>query len=89
MLGGIHATHTERDRQMIGAKHEAMVDLGEIVILGSQPENWDGRNALPGQFLSQPRRRQSLVDGIGGAGEQAHLLTGYHRHGTGLGQPVQ
>ncbi len=86
MLGGIHSLHAERDRPMIGAKHEAVVDLGEIVVLGSQPENRDCRNALIGELRRQPGGRQCLVNRIGGPGEQTYLLARDHRYGSGLGQ---
>ena len=86
MLGSIHSVHAERDRPMIGAKYEAVVHFGEIVVLGSQPEHRHCRNALLGELRRQPGGRQRLVNRIGGAGEQTYLLARDHRDGSGPGQ---
>src|SRR5271165_2285769 len=47
-LGNSNTAYGQRDRAMVGVEHEIVAHLGEIVILGSEPKNRDGGNALPG-----------------------------------------
>src|SRR5258707_5832052 len=42
---GIEIAHGQLDRLMRRVERPALVDLGEIVVLGRQPEDWDRRYA--------------------------------------------
>src|SRR5450631_1540271 len=63
------AIHAQLDGPMVRAKNVSMVHLGEIVVFGSEPENWYGRNSLSIQLFGQPRRCQRLVNAVRGSGK--------------------
>ena len=86
-VGG--AGHFELDRAVIGTEDPGVVDFGEIVIFGGQPEDRDGGDAVFGQPFRQADGMKRLVNGVSGSGKQAHLLAGHDRDRARLGQPVE
>ncbi len=65
-----------------------MIDLGEIVILGREPENRNGVDAAARGFLRAADGRESLVKGVRGTGKETDLLAGHDRDGAG-GETVE
>ena len=74
---------------MVRAKHVSVIHLGEIVVLGGQPEDRYCGNSLSVQLLSQACRRQRLINAVCGTGEQAHLLPRHHCYRLGTRQQVE
>jgi len=65
-----------------------VADLVHVVVFRGHPENRDGRNPLANEFVGRLNRRQSLVEGVGGATEEPDLLTRDNRDST-FGQQSQ
>ncbi len=63
-----------------------MIDFGKIVILGRHPEDGHGGDAARVQILSQPRRRQSLINRVRGTRKQSDLLPGDDGHRPGFSE---
>ncbi len=59
-----------------------VVDFGEVVILGRQPENGDRGNVLVVEVARETCGRQCFVNRVRRAREQADLLPGDYRHGA-------
>ena len=74
---------------MLAVVHPGMVDLGKIVVFGSQPKYRDRVNSLSSQPLSQPYGRQRFVNGVGRAGKKTNLLAGDYGNGSGPGQAIE
>ena len=55
---------------------QRMIDLGEIVIFGREPENRDGVGAAARGFLSAPDDRDGFVKGVRRTGKETDLLAG-------------
>ena len=66
-----------------------VVDLGEIVILSREPENWNGGNSAAGEVASHVGGGDRFVNGVGGTGKQADLLAGDDGDGAGAGEKVE
>ncbi len=66
-----------------------MVDLGEVVVFGGQPEHGHGRQTLCGEPLRQAGGVQRFVNRVGGAGEQPDLLARGNGQRAGLRQPLE
>ena len=88
-LGAGGAPHFDLDGLVAGAEDPNVVDLGEIVILGGQPEDGHGGNAVFGKPCGHPDGVEHLVNCVGRPGKQPHLLTRYHRERSRLGQPLE
>ena len=73
----------------VAVEYPGVVDLGEIVILGGQPEDGHRGNAVARTATRQLHRVQHFVNGVRRAGKQPDLLAGDHRHGSGLRQPIE
>ena len=71
------------------SKTQRVVDLGEIVILGGQPEDRHGGQSLRAQPLGQLDGMQNFVKSVGRAEEQSHLLPGDYRHRLRAGQHLE
>ena len=67
---------------MVLVVNPGVIDFGEIVVLGGQPEYRDRIDSLRGQPLGQPYGRQRFVNGVGGTGEKADLLAGDYGNRT-------
>jgi hypothetical protein len=64
----------------VGSAAAALGDLGEIVVLGLEPEHRHHRRARElGEGARDADRRRRLVDGVERAQEQPHLLPGHDR----------
>jgi hypothetical protein len=61
---------------VVGAEYPGVIDLGEIVIFGGEPEYRDGGDAASVEFPGDPDGRERFVNGIGRARKQANLLAG-------------
>ena len=77
------AAHFHFPRLMVRAEDPGVVDLGEIVILGGQPEDRHRGQSVVGQPCGQLHRVQDFVNGVARAGKQSHLLAGHHGDGPG------
>jgi hypothetical protein len=84
LAGYPRAVDIEFHRPVLGIEYPRMVDLGEIVILGGQPEDRHSGNPLAGQLPRQARGRERFVDRVSRAGKQAHLLARHYGHGIGF-----
>ncbi len=80
--GGLGA---EFHRTIAGGEHAAVVDFGEVVIFGSEPENRHGGDAARGQILREARRGESFINGVSRARKKPHLLPGDDGHRAGFG----
>ena len=64
---------------MVRAEDPGVVDLGEIVILGGQPEDRNRGQSVGGKPSCQFHRVQDFINGVAGARKQSHLLAGHAR----------
>ena len=74
---------------MLRVEDPGVIDLGEIVVFGGQPEDRHRRNAVVGEPRGQLDRVQNFVNGVAGPGKQADLLSGDNRDGARLRQPFE
>jgi hypothetical protein len=81
---GAAGLHLEADGPAAAVIDVAMVDFGEVVILGGQPEDRHGADAVVAQLAGESGGGQGLVDRVDGSAEQADLLAG--DDGDGVGQ---
>ncbi len=66
-----------------------MIDLGEVVVLGSQPEQRHRRDPPGAQCAGSVHRRQGFVNRVRRARKQPDLLAGNDSHGSRLGQQIE
>ena len=79
---------TEADGFEGGVEDPAMVDLGEVVILGGEPEDGHGGNAAGIEVGGEARGGERFIDGVTRAGEQPDLLSGDDGYGGGLREQI-
>ena len=72
-----------------GVEDPAMVGLGEVVILGSHPENGHGGNAGGGELAGEFDGGEGLIEGVAGTAEEADLLAGDDGDGGGVFEGVE
>src|SRR5205814_2633422 len=60
-----------------------VIDFGQIMILGGEPENWDRINPAGGSFIREFDGSQGFVDRKHWPAEQPHLLS--RQHGASAG----
>ncbi len=83
------AAHLQLRRLVLGVEDPNVVDFGEVVVFGGQPENRHGRQALRGEPLRQAGCVQRFVNCVGGAGKQPDLLARGNRQSARLRQALQ
>jgi len=81
--------HLQFRRLVLGVEDPRVVDLGEVVVFGGQPENRHGGETLRGEPFRQAGGVQRFVNGVGGAGEQPDLLARGDRQRAWLRQALQ
>src|SRR6185312_2177892 len=80
----------QAQRRLAAARDAAVVDLGEVGILGRHPEDGDDRSAgLDGERFREHDRGRRFIDGVERAEEQADLLPGDDDGGARLAQVLE
>ena len=74
---------SDADGALVGIEDPGVIDFGEVVILGGEPEDGDGADARFGEAAGEADGGEGLVEGVGGAGEEADLLAGDDGDGVG------
>ena len=59
-----------------------MIDFGEVVIFGGEPEDGNGIDAFARKFLCAGGGSDRFVETVGRPGEEAYLLAGYDGDGA-------
>ena len=67
---------------------DAWFDLGEVVVLGREPEDRNSVGAVARGFFRAADDRESFVKGVGRAGKESYLLAGDDGDGT-RGQAIE
>ena len=85
--GGI--IRAEGDGLELVVEHPGLIDFGEVVIFGGEPEDGHGGSAGSGELAGSLNGGERLVQGVNRTGEQTNLLAGEDGDGARLGQAIE
>jgi len=70
-------------REIRAGEPPGVVDFGEVVVFGGEPEDGDGVMSARSEIGGETNDGERFVETVGGAGEEADLLSGDNGDGTG------
>ena len=79
----------EARRLMVLVVDPGVIDFGEIVVLGGEPEDGNSVDAFGRETLGKAHGGERFVNGVGRTGEKTNLLSSDYGDCSGAAQAVE